>query len=143
MMSLLRMLVPSIAASATAILMVLDYQNYPPLPEGSPGWEYVNNPEGSLSLYLLWLGASWAAHLVIMRPWRRLNPQLWDGFALLCSLATAAALWAGFMHAGGVAILFAVWMSFLAVWSMGLALWRVAAARADARALPPDPPKVA
>ena len=41
------------------VLMIIDFKNYPPLAIGTPGWEYKNNYEGSLTYHisLVLLGA--------------------------------------------------------------------------------------
>lgn len=106
------------------VLMIIDFKNYPPLASGTPGWEYKNNYEGSLTYHisLVLLGLLTGLFMGFAAN-KRLFVYLKFGILLLF-LGLVILAWANVIHQGGVASIFALWSLLLFVWGIFAMSWK-------------------
>lgn len=106
------------------VLMIIDFKNYPPLAIGTPGWEYKNNYEGSLTYHisLVLLGLLTGLFMGFAAN-KRLFVYLKFGILLLF-IGLVILAWANVIHQGGVASIFALWSVFLVLWGIMAMPWR-------------------
>lgn len=106
------------------VLMIIDFKNYPPLAIGTPGWEYKNNYEGSLTYHisLVLLGVITGLFMGFAA-----NKKLYvylKFVILLLFIGLMILAWANVIHQGGVASIFALWSLFLFVWGIIAMPWK-------------------
>lgn len=106
------------------VLMIIDFKNYPPLAIGTPGWEYKNNYEGSLTYHILLVLLGLITGLFMgFAANKRLFVYLKFGILLLF-IGLVILAWANVIHQGGVASIFALWSVFLVLWGIMAMPWR-------------------
>jgi hypothetical protein len=104
--------------------MIYDFQNYPPLPEGAPGWEYKNNYKGSLTYHLTLLLVGFGMGFFMILPLQKRGFLVLKLISLISFLGLAILAWTNVIHQGGVASVFALWSLFLFVWGIFAMPWR-------------------
>ncbi len=106
------------------VLMIMDFKNYPPLATGTPGWEYKNNYEGSLTYHISFvlIGLSTGLFMGLLAN-KRFYLYLKFGILLLF-IGLAILAWTNVIHQGGVASIFTLWSVFLVLWGIITMPWK-------------------